>query len=77
MKKIIFVLTVFLLLVLALESQAQIRHKIGESYGGGIIFSLTAGGKHGLIAEIQDQPNACFWPQAKKNINDSLYHSLA
>lgn len=40
----------------------QIR-KIGEAFGGGIVFDVSAGGLHGLIAETIDQ-GECAWYEA-------------
>jgi hypothetical protein len=36
-------------------------HTIGESYGGGIVFYVYDGGKHGLIAAISDQSTGIRW----------------
>jgi hypothetical protein len=36
-------------------------HTIGESYGGGIIFYLTTGGQHGLIAAVANQSTGIQW----------------
>jgi hypothetical protein len=38
-------------------------HTIGESYGGGIIFYVYDGGKHGLIAATADQSAGVRWSQ--------------
>ncbi len=38
--------------------------KIGENYGGGIIFSLDSTGKHGLIASAEDQSSWSEWANA-------------
>src|ERR1035437_553289 len=77
MKKTVLVLTAFILLRLVAESQPQTKHKIGESFGGGIIFLVTAHGKHGLIAETQDQSKDCLWLKTNDVIKDSIYHSEA
>ena len=42
-------------------------HAIGESYGGGIIFYVYDGGKHGLIAATNDQNNDAKWDLSKGN----------
>jgi hypothetical protein len=42
-------------------------HAIGESYGGGIIFYVYDGGKHGLIAATNDQSNDAKWDLSKGN----------
>jgi len=47
-------LTALVLLGLIFVSQAQ-THTIGEKFGGGIVFDVTADGLHGLIAETIDQ----------------------
>ncbi|MFD3394456.1 hypothetical protein U0R10_07485 [Aquirufa sp. OSTEICH-129V] len=36
-------------------------HAVGELYGGGIIFYVYDGGKHGLIASASDQSNDIKW----------------
>jgi hypothetical protein len=36
-------------------------HTIGESYGGGIVFFLYEGGRHGLIAAAFDQSTGMRW----------------
>jgi hypothetical protein len=36
-------------------------HSIGESYGGGIVFYVYDGGKHGLIAASSDQSTGIRW----------------
>lgn len=36
-------------------------HTIGESYGGGIVFYVYDGGKHGLIASTSDQSVGVQW----------------
>jgi hypothetical protein len=36
-------------------------HTIGESYGGGIVFYVYDGGKHGLIAATADQSTGIRW----------------
>ena len=45
-------------------SQAQIKHKIGEKFGGGIVYDVSADGLHGLVAETIDQGQGN-WVQAK------------
>jgi hypothetical protein len=42
-------------------------HAIGESYGGGIIFYVYDGGKHGLIAATSDQSSDAKWDLIKGN----------
>jgi len=39
----------------------NIVHSIGESYGGGIVFYVYDGGKHGLIAATSDQSTGVSW----------------
>ena len=36
-------------------------HKIGDKYGGGIVFYVYDGGLHGLIAALADQSSAIQW----------------
>jgi len=55
-------------------------HYVGESFGGGIVFYITNGGAHGLIAETQDQSfniPILTWYDAQTNINYINYHSTA
>jgi hypothetical protein len=49
-------------------------HSIGESYDGGIIFYVTPNGRHGLIAETQDQGKCSFY-DAQDYISTSSKHS--
>jgi hypothetical protein len=42
-------------------------HTIGEPYGGGIIFYVYDGGKHGLIAATSDQSSDAKWDLSKGN----------
>lgn len=39
------------------EDQAS-THKVGEHYGGGIVFYVDESGKHGLVASEKDQKKA-------------------
>jgi hypothetical protein len=43
------------------SNQDPVNLKLGTSYQGGIIFSLDATGKHGLIAAIDDQSSTAPW----------------
>src|SRR5437870_1856693 len=45
-------------------TSAQAKHVVGEKWGGGIVFIVTADGKHGLIAESLDQGKV-LWKYAK------------
>jgi hypothetical protein len=36
-------------------------HAIGDSYGGGIVFYVYDGGRHGLIAATADQGTGAYW----------------
>jgi hypothetical protein len=69
-------LTTFVLLSLVFVSQAQTKHTIGEKFGGGIVFDVSADGLHGLIAETVDQ-GQCIWEDAKKLIANPEKHSKA
>jgi hypothetical protein len=40
---------------IAASVTVNIPHYVGESYGGGIVFYITDGGAHGLIAATSDQ----------------------
>ena len=46
-------------------------HTIGEAYGGGIVFYVTADGLHGLIAETVDQSTSSPWFDAQDIISTS------
>ena len=49
-------------------------HTVGEVYGGGIVFYITAGGYHGLIAETYNYGNAS--PEQGSDIaTNPSYHS--
>jgi hypothetical protein len=53
-------------------------HTIGELYGGGIVFYVTADGLHGLIAETVDQSSnnsMGMWYNAQDIISTSSSHS--
>jgi hypothetical protein len=39
----------------------DVTHYIGESYGGGIVFYVYDGGKHGLISATSDQSTGTTW----------------
>jgi len=57
-----------------LAAESQTRHTIGEKFGGGIVFSISKDGQHGLIAETIDQgklEGGIFIP----DINDPKIHS--
>jgi hypothetical protein len=49
-------------------------YQIGKSYRGGIIFYVTPNGRHGLIAETQDQGKCSFY-NAQDYISTSSNHS--
>ncbi|MBN1462901.1 MAG: DUF1566 domain-containing protein, partial [Paludibacteraceae bacterium] len=40
---------------------SETPHSIGESYGGGIVFYVYDGGRHGLIAATADQSTGIRW----------------
>jgi hypothetical protein len=71
MKKII--LTAFMFLGLVLVSQAQTKHTIGEKFGGGIVFFVSADGLKGLIVEKQDQ-GKCKWKDVAVSIANEKNH---
>ena len=52
----------------AWEVFATGKHYIGESYGGGIVFSVGTTGQHGLIAAVSDQSTSMRW-YASTNTN--------
>ena len=47
-------------------------HTIGESYGGGIVFYVYDGGRHGLIAATADQSTGIRW-NAGTNLNTMAF----
>jgi hypothetical protein len=53
-----------------------VKHTIGESFGGGIVFYVTPDGLHGLIAETQDC-GAGPWSYAGNDISNPQLHSSA
>ncbi len=48
------------------NSSSPEAHKIGEKFGGGIIFYVDASGQHGLIASEKDQKKAKWYNGAFK-----------
>jgi len=46
---------------IAASVTVNIPHYVGESYGGGIVFYITDGGAHGLIAATSDQSAGIQW----------------
>jgi hypothetical protein len=74
MKKLVF--TAFMLLCLVFISQAQIGKKVGQKFGGGIVFDVIPNGLHGLIAETQDQSSGCQWDYANAAISNPGKHSI-
>ena len=48
-------------------------HTIGESYGGGIVFYVYDGGRHGLIAATADQSTAMRWDAGQQYSNTMAY----
>jgi Protein of unknown function (DUF1566) len=58
-----------------LMSTLSTKHFIGESFGGGKVFSITSDSLHGLIAETIDQCVSCDWSQANPHIGFSRSHS--
>jgi len=73
MKK--FVFSALILFCLVITSQAQIGKKVGQKFGGGIIFDVTPDGQHGLIAETKDQSTGCQWDYAMTAIRNPGTHS--
>lgn len=47
-------------------------HTIGESYGGGIVFHVTADGQHGLIAAVYDQSTGVQWYNGINTITNAV-----
>lgn len=69
------ILIAIMILGMVFESQAQKKQRIGNKFGGGIVFSVTPDGLHGLIAETQDQ-GTCNWDEAHALIANPSNHSL-
>jgi hypothetical protein len=61
----------------AAPSGGAATHSLGEAFGGGIVFYVTSGGLHGLIAETQNLSSKCFWMNAQDEISKSSNHSTA
>jgi hypothetical protein len=66
--------SLFVIVLFENSVQAQ-THTIGESFGGGIIFSLSADSIHGLIVETIDQSKSCIWDDAIIAIKDTANHN--
>jgi hypothetical protein len=65
MKKLL-ILSIVLVSVLTVRAQEENvriapKHKIGEHFGGGVIFFIFKGGEHGLIASTVDQDKGLRW----------------
>lgn len=43
-------------------------HKVGEKFGGGIVFHVTDGGRHGLIVALTDQADRVSWSNGANKI---------
>lgn len=54
----------------------NIKHAIGEVFGGGVVFYVTPDGLHGLIAETRDQ-GLCSWYDALEVVSKPANHSTA
>jgi len=64
----------FIVIGITIHLQGQVKHKIGDLFGGGIVFSVSDDGLHGLIAETQDQ-GQCIWDDAASLIKNANNHS--
>jgi len=73
MRKIGLFILAFMFMGLVVKAQA---HKIGDKFGGGVVFSTIDGGAHGLIAETQDQGKSK-WKDAPALIAVKENHSAA
>ena len=69
------VLSVLAILAMAFTSPAQAIHKVGEKWGGGVVFVIEPGGLHGLVVETLDQGKGV-WTLAK-DICKTGIHSKA
>ncbi len=54
----------------------EIMHYIGEEFGGGIVFDVSADGQNGLIAETIDQGSGS-WHEAKPLVKTGIYRAAA
>lgn len=67
MKKIVLLLFAATVAVVlnAQDEEENVRkapkHKIGEHFGGGVVFFVYSDGEHGLIASLQDQDKGLRW----------------
>lgn len=60
MKKLSFFILNLLFVATSVTSQTTVKQAIGNKLGGGIVFSVTEDGLHGLIVETQDQGSCDF-----------------
>jgi len=67
-------LSLIVLICFVFVSQAQRAYTIGKKFGGGIVFVVSPDGRHGLIAETQDQ-GTCNWNEAFSLISNPANHS--
>ena len=74
MKKVFLFSLAFMLLSLTSKAQTTTKRVIGEKFGGGIVFSVSADGMKGLIVETQDQ-GSCDWNAIKALIAKPETHS--
>jgi hypothetical protein len=56
-------------------SESLPKHKIGDVYGGGVVFYVTSDSLHGLIAETRDQTFSSTFYDAENYISDFSFHS--
>ena len=63
-------------MLLGMVTKAQTKHTIGEKFGGGVVFEVSADGLHGLISETKDQ-GICMLSEAKTLIAKPENHSEA
>ena len=66
MKKLFIIILIFILhsIVFSQVIEKRSKFKIGDKYGGGVIFSIDESGEHGLIASISDQAIKMMWSKA-------------
>ncbi len=57
MRLLVVVIVAYVLLAFN-YGKPEATHKIGEKFGGGIVFYVDATGEHGLIASPSDQKKA-------------------
>ncbi len=61
----ILILSVLFLKVGICQTDNISPHKLGDHFGGGIVFYIDETGNHGLIVALQDQSMGVYWANTK------------